>query len=206
MAVFGLIVGAGTAASVTSYEAGDHDWWYHGILYQEQIRAPLIFNGPGLARGLVVDDVVEHVDLFPTLLDLAQGAHSELPDGLHGESLLPLLRGETAGKREGWAYSEAHNILAVNPSPERRKRGELYCLIDGRLKLIHHPQDPSLDQLYDLRADPRELANLIDERPEQAQDLLARLVAMEAADGFLPDASTLPRETRERLKSLGYVD
>src|SRR5262249_35133417 len=51
----------------------------------------LILRGPGLPAGAVVDAMVTHLDVFPTVCDLTGVAR---PDWLQGASLLPLLRGE----------------------------------------------------------------------------------------------------------------
>jgi arylsulfatase A-like enzyme len=50
---------------------GDHDWWTHGILYEEQIRVPLILCGPSVPAGRRNDFVVRTIDILPTILELA---------------------------------------------------------------------------------------------------------------------------------------
>jgi arylsulfatase A-like enzyme len=184
---------------------GDHDWWTHGILYQEQIRIPLIFNGPGIPEGVVLGEPVEHVDIFPTILDLAQPGRSELLDGLHGRSLVPSIQGKHSPPGDRSLYSEVHNARALRGG-EREKQGVLYSLIEDGLKLIHYPRQPSLDELYDLRSDPRELNNIIASDREKAARLLESLEQRGAVDLFLPDASEMDPEDYQHLKSLGYLD
>jgi arylsulfatase len=67
------------------------------VMFEESIRIPWILRVPGEDFDSVVEDPVSQIDLVPTLLD-ALGA--DPPDHLHGDSLLPFLRGE----RETPAY------------------------------------------------------------------------------------------------------
>lgn len=71
-------------------------------LYSELLHIPLAIRAPGIA-GREIGSVTSNVDLLPTLLDLAG---LPIPQGLDGESLLPvLLRGDGAAKRS-FAFSE----------------------------------------------------------------------------------------------------
>ena len=54
--------------------------------YEESIRVPLLVRGPGIGKGVKVDDLVTNADLAPTIVDAA-GAKAGLPED--GESLLP---------------------------------------------------------------------------------------------------------------------
>ncbi len=174
---------------------GDHGWWGHGILYQEQLHAPLIVRGPGIAQGLVVDRLVEHVDIAPTLLDLAGAREAGPPTD--GSSLLALLRGASSAPGEGVAYAEVHR---------RDRLGEMYSIVRGPMKLIHKPGVPGQDELYDLDRDPAERTNLIASKPEVAAELLAELRSRDAIDGYEPDPTTLPEEERRHLEALGYLE
>ena len=51
----------------------DHGWWQHGkTLYQEQLGVPLVIRFPGgEGAGRVVGEIAQHIDLFPTILDVA---------------------------------------------------------------------------------------------------------------------------------------
>jgi iduronate 2-sulfatase len=59
-------------------------------LFERSARAPLIVAGPGVsARGRSTSRVVEFLDVYPTLADLAR---LPAPANLHGRSLTPLLK------------------------------------------------------------------------------------------------------------------
>ncbi|MFC2171846.1 sulfatase [Acidobacteriota bacterium] len=186
---------------------GDHQWWAHGLLYQEQIRVPLIMKGPGIPQGLVLDSIVEHVDIFPSVLELARPGSSGKIKGIHGQSLLPLFGGKARPDPEmkRMAYSEAHNVLAFADKEEARKWGVLYSLINDRWKLIHFPRDPSLDRLYNLSSDPGELKNEIGTNTEVAVKLLGELKKRKAIEDFTMDSTGLSEEEYKHLKALGYV-
>ena len=103
---------------------------------------------------------MQHIDLVPTILDLA-GAPK--PAGLHGRSLRPLLEG-TGTLPDTGIYSEALY------SRYHFGWSELYGLTDARYRLVRAPRD----ELYDLERDPREAASIAAERPQVRQAMRAR--------------------------------
>ena len=183
---------------------GEHGWWGHSILYQEQLRVPFLISIPWHDRPGRVSDLVRTIDLVPTLVDLLGLDCPGNGCSFDGTSLLPLLAGED--DRPRIAYSESLNdLVAYYRSPWRKD--SLYALNDGRWKLIirrEGSQDrPSM--LFDLGADPGELSNVIHEQPAVERRLrthLDRLDAMVDEVMFPP----LDPETSDRLRSLGYVD
>jgi arylsulfatase A-like enzyme/predicted SAM-dependent methyltransferase len=111
---------------------GDHgegqyaDRFDHSLgAIEDVIRVPLLMAAPGLLpAGSVVEEPVSLVDLVPTVLDLlGLGAEPELwPAGLDGESLLPAIRGETAGAAARATVTEVWRHLdGVVPYRERCK-------------------------------------------------------------------------------------
>jgi len=94
-------LGEAMAALKASGRAGEAVVWYTGdngpafhrgkySVYDFGLRVPLIAAGPGIRRGLATDALVSHVDLMPTVADLAG---IDLPRPLHGRSLRALLEG-----------------------------------------------------------------------------------------------------------------
>jgi len=69
------------------WNLGDHTMWCKHTLFNTSLRVPLLFSAPGYAPGRS-PAMVEYVDLFPTLCDLAG---LEQPAQLEGKSLTPLL-------------------------------------------------------------------------------------------------------------------
>ena len=130
----------------------------HGIVnekrwaYDESIRVPMVMRYPKLiAPKTVQDALVLNVDIAPTLLDLA-GVKSIVP--MHGHSLVPLLRDAKAPWRDKFlAEYYLEKCAPITPS-WRAVRSDNW-------KYIHYyNESDNLDELYDLRSDPKEEKNL----------------------------------------------
>jgi arylsulfatase A-like enzyme len=137
-----------------------------GYLYEGGIRVPLIIAGPGVVRpGSICDVPVSGQDLYPTILAMA-GVSPAPGQVIDGESLLPLLKGDGALRREAlyWHYPHYSN--------QGGKPGG--ALRQGDLKLIEWYED-GRTELYDLMQDIGERHDLAAERPEQAARLRNQL-------------------------------
>jgi len=149
----------------------------HGIVrkarpwpYEELVHIPLIIRHPeGVGRGRRVDAFVDTTDVAPTILDFlgirgpAGGRFAVWPK-MHGHSLLPLMSGEVEKVRD----------CAVSGHYNRS-----WSTRDGDWKYIHWlpgaPQTRGKPELYNLRDDPKEKHNLIDEEPKTARALDTKL-------------------------------
>jgi arylsulfatase A-like enzyme len=160
----------------------------------------LIMRGPGgLTGGRVTDSLVSHIDLFPTICDLAG---VETPPWVQGTSLMPLVRGEVDSVRdhvfaEGTYHSAYEPQRAIRSRKwkyvrrfDRRDRPVLPNIDDSPSKdlWIAHGWPPWLleqEQLYDLTLDPSETNNQIGRQALEpvAAELRERLQAwMEQTD------------------------
>lgn len=185
---------------------GDHDWWTHGILYQEQIRVPLIVRAPGMGEGERVDSVVRTIDIVPTLGDLLELGGGDLPS-MDGVSLLPLMHGETEDLGLT-AYADSVNLMVYRTTAEisDNKNDMLFAVIvEGRWKYIHHLKQTQESELYDLREDPGELRNLYTERPDVAERAHAALKEFEFMPYAQLEAENVPQAVLDGLKALGYM-
>jgi arylsulfatase A-like enzyme len=127
----------------------------HGLMgkqnvYEDGMKAPLIFAGPGIPQGKT-DALVYLHDIYPTVCDLS-GA--KIPAGLDGRSLAPVIAGKRSGVRDSLFTSYQKVQRAVR---------------DDRWKLIRYPQI-NKSQLFDLQTDPHETNNLAD-NPSHAAKL-----------------------------------
>jgi arylsulfatase A-like enzyme len=173
---------------------GEHKHVGHiSQLYQEAIRVPLIVSFPGrIPAGVVVDDVVGLIDVLPTMAELLG---LPLPASVRGRSLVPLLEGRPMPARP--LFAETHK-----PEAYRDRR----AVIAGGFKLIHSLGDDEWLELYDLRSDPRETANVSDDRPDLVDEMRSMLDrrAAESERAGSRDAD-LTDEEKEQLRALGYV-
>ena len=173
---------------------GEHNEETHSVLnYNTTLHVPLIIRLPDGPRGQVIERRVGTVDIFPTLLELLG---IPLPAGVHGQSLVPLITGQT--KRA----TPSHYAETLSPRLSSGW-GELRTLFDGPYKYIHGPRP----ELYDIVADRHEQDNLIETQAETACDLhskLAQFLHEHAASEPLAPAELDPQVIR-RLQSLGYL-
>ncbi|MDY3070239.1 MAG: sulfatase [Parabacteroides sp.] len=129
---------------------GEHGWFDKRFMYEESFRTPLLIRLPGGKKG-DIDEFVQNIDYGPTILELAG---VEVPEDMHGESFLPLLKGE---KVDDWRKSLYYHFYEY-PAEHAVKRH--YGVRTERYKLIHFYNDIDEWELYDLKEDPSEMNNL----------------------------------------------
>lgn len=147
-------------------QLGQDGVWDHKALLETVTRVPLILRGPGLPAGKRVSGFAEHVDVLPTLLDLAgiDTLPSFEPDtpptdatALDGQSLLPAIDGHT---QRNPVVNETHTQRAIRTDEWR----------------YIHDFATGNGQLYHVDADPMERLDLMAERPEKAAELRDELL------------------------------
>lgn len=181
---------------------GDHDWQFHRLLYQEQIRAPLLIKLPRDASARTVSEVVRCTDIYPTVLDYLGCAP---PGKVFGRSLRALIEGKPDAPR--LAYAEQLNKLDQNSNlvRQRPRDGLLYAIVEGDWKLIYNDEFADAHQLYHLRDDPREQRNLFEREPQRAAALQAKLAALDAFRRTPFEAGQTDPAALRALEALGYA-
>lgn len=159
----------------------DHGLAFPGAkatLYDRGLGVMLIMRGPGgFSGGKVNEALVSHLDVYPTLCEIAS---IEPPPFLQGVSLLPLVRGERSALRDT-LFAEMTWHAAYEPQRAVRTARWKYIRRFGsrsRPVLCNCDDSPSKDlllrrgwgertvpheQLYDLAFDPNEAMNLVDD-------------------------------------------
>ena len=159
----------------------DHGLAFPGMkcnLTDHGIGVSLIMQGAGLFAGRrVIDAMISHIDLFPTVCDLLD---IDAPAWLQGHSMLPLLRGETDSIRDE-LFAEVSYHAAYEPKRAVRsdrykyirryddRQGPVLSNIDdgfAKSELVANgfaERAPAPEQLYDTLLDPVERNNLIDD-------------------------------------------
>jgi arylsulfatase A-like enzyme len=168
---------------------------HNAQLYDESLHVPLIVRLPpaaGLA-GRRVTEVVDHLDLAPTVADVF-GLRGEAVAGFQGRSLLEVALG-APGRGASLARS-------AGPRPR-------YALTDAGTRYILDSRYGE-DEMYDLAADPGEQHDLLVRDPLRAavyrQRLHARLLKLPGRWTGQRAAWKLDAKQLEDLRALGYVN
>lgn len=142
-------------ASDQGFYNGEHGWFDKRWIYEESIHMPLIIRWPGTVQpGSRFEAMVQNIDYAPTFAEIAG---SPAPAGLHGRSLVPILRGNTP---TDWRtsiyyryYDPVHNV-----APHFGVRTDRYTLAryfkTEEWELFDRQQDPA--QLHSVYAEPAE--------------------------------------------------
>ncbi len=151
--------------SDNGYFLGERGFAGKWLVHEPSIRVPLIVFDPRRMvepGGGLLEHVALNVDLAPTLLDLAG---VPLPDGYEGQSLVPLLDGESPDWRTDFLYE--HHFAHPRIPRSEGVRGPRWTYVR------YYAQDPVFEELYDRWTDPLQARNLATD-PEHAA-VLARL-------------------------------
>lgn len=177
---------------------GDHGESYHGFfVYDSTVHVPLIVRLPGgVEAGRVVGDAVSHVDIAPTLIELL---NLDGVDAAQGRSLLPDVQGLPNPLAGRGVYAESFYAL------DHYGWAPLRSLRTAEHKYIEAP-DP---ELYALREDPGELANVLLDERDLSRRLRAEALELAAElDRAAPTSSSEPdldEDTLAQLRALGYL-
>ncbi|MBL8842628.1 MAG: sulfatase-like hydrolase/transferase [Planctomycetes bacterium] len=172
---------------------GQHDHFGHGIVWDEQLRVPLLLRVPGVAPR-VVDTPCSTLDLWPMLFGLA-------PE-LTVAGVLEQCRGSDVLHSEG----------AARPIVSTAARSGSDAITAGRWKLVRGKGAPT--QLYDLQDDPHELTDVAHDHSDVV-DRLSKLLEAEIArqkraaalhQRSGAEAGTPDPKLLEELRALGYTE
>ncbi len=144
------------------FQQGENNLWQKDTMFEASDRVPLLMAGPGIPKGVRMGQLVEAVDLYPTL---AQMCGMELPEYLEGSSMVPLFRDP---KRE-WkkaAFTWCHSADNLSMRTEKWRYNEWGAKQKNARELYDHEKDPlELENL----ADQPEYKEIIEQLHEQMQ-------------------------------------
>lgn len=191
---------------------GNHRYPSHGkLIYNEQIRIALIlYFSFGPFSHQIVDQVVENVDILPTVLELVDGRLDRLILTPQGTSLMPLLSNDNRKFPNKYAFSQRReydkqSAITSGANDEGYEDGEKYALQDTNYKYISHTKGG--DEFFNIMDDPYEVNNLIGhgsaEENRLREALISKITKFKQQIESQPES--VDQETIERLKSLGYT-
>ena len=121
------------------YHLGEHTFWQKSNLHEEVIRVPLMISVPGMKSGRS-RSVVELVDLMPTLSEICG---FDIPNKIHGKSLVPILKDSSKTVKAGALSFNSNGISYRIPGWSYIKYR------DGK------------EELYNMIKDPNQFTNLV---------------------------------------------
>ena len=161
----------------------------HGkaTLYDGGTKVPWLMRWPrAICAGTRVESLTSHVDILPTILDLLR---MPVPEHIQGQSVAALARGQEGEARQ-YVYAEKNYTNYYHPSRMIRsdafkyiRKGLRTCIFDFLIPEIertkanfrapqvfnHYSARRCTEELYDLRKDPGELNNVVDDPGYQAK-------------------------------------
>ena len=140
------------------WHLGEHSIWGKHALFEESLRSPLIISYPGIQNpGKLSHSMVETIDVFPTLTELAG---LPKPKYASGVSIVPILKSPTASGHDAYGYFSRGYGRTIRTETHR---------------MIAH--EDGFIELYDHRTLAGETHNVADEQPEVVKNLLAKIEA-----------------------------
>lgn len=185
---------------------------HHG-LYDVSIHVPLIIKYPGSPKGKRVKGFVQHFDMVPTIFDVLNMETKSFD--FDGKSVIPLVNGE---------MKELHQAIYADEGYHQRKR----CVRTHDYKYIRALSKKGavctfcrcvhggMEELYDLKDDPEETRNIIEEKRKVLDGLKKQLSSWVETHQLKEDSKKLEKvpekayakeeeeKIKERLRKLGY--
>jgi arylsulfatase A-like enzyme len=178
-------------------EFDEHGMLLHVQPYTENLSVPLFIKPPHSSTHRRHQEVVNLVDLMPTILELA-GA--PVPSVIQGQSFLPLVSGATQD---------------TGPTVGRDKLTPSRYAVRTQDLTVIHDLGTAETEVYDRGSDPGETLDLGDGRADVSTELVAflrtfiedgQVLASRFESDEDTNASVLSEDEREKLRAIGYVD
>jgi arylsulfatase A-like enzyme len=160
------------------------------LLYDQVVRVPLVFWGSRIPGGVVVDNLVESIDITPTILSILDIDYNQT--GMYGMDLTPFFGDEVVEPRsevysECWGWEEMKMV-----------RSERYKYIRD----IRHDRE----ELYDLSRDGKERRDIIRRAGNITEEFRLKMDSFMNRHVHTPAKETnLSRGLERRLRELGYI-
>ncbi len=169
------------------WHLGDHDLWEKHTTFEQANRSPLIIASPGIKAG-TSKSISEHVDIFPTLCQLAG---VPVPKNLAGKSLMPVMQNKSMEVKD-FAMSQYHRTLKAEEAKklgykDRKLWG--YSMRTDKYRFVMWMNNFTSDQpfsadkiyaieLYDYEKDPLEKVNVAGDKDykKAEEELRAKMI------------------------------
>ena len=136
-------------ASDQGFYNGEHGWFDKRWIYEESLHMPLVMRWPGVVKpGSRPAPMVQNIDYGPTFTEIAGG---KVPEGLHGRSFVPVLRGETPAD---WRRSVYYHYYDPGHGVPKH-----YGVRTERYTLVHFYTSDEWE-LFDREKDPQQMRSV----------------------------------------------
>lgn len=175
---------------------GEHGWFDKRFIYDESFKTPLLIRWPEkIKAGLRSDEMVQNLDFAQTFLD---AAGLDIPEDMQGESLMPLLEGNTGQ----WTRDAVYYQYYEYPGFHMVKRH--YGIVTKEYKLAHFYYDVDEWELYDRNKDPMELNNVFND-PAYAAVTDSLQKKLKELRTKYKDSDELDRQFIDKYKERGLI-
>ena len=150
---------------------GEHGLFDKRFMYEESMRTPLMVKYPEEIReNSQTELLVQNLDIAPTLLDVAGVS---IPEDLQGKSLRPIWQNKNVKWRDAVYYQYYEEGFGATPH---------YGIRTNQFKLIHFYEPVDSWEFYDLKSDPYEMRNLIQDLAykQEIKNLRDRMIELQA--------------------------
>lgn len=192
-------------SSDNGYFMGEHGYWDKRIAYESSMKIPMLIRYPEKIKpGTRIEQQALNIDLAPTILDLAG---VETPNYMQGESMVKLFDGKSDS--ENWRDAFMFEYYVDDAYPYAGPN--MLAIKSDRYKLVDAFLEDDIDELYDLKNDPGEMNNLIN-NPEYAsieRDLRARLDSLKIKYNYNHDRdwwlkTQVPDAMRQKIEKENF--
>lgn len=183
-------------------------FFQHGSsLYEPSLKTTLVFRYPRIIpKGKIISSRIQNTDIMPTVLEMI---NVPLVDKIDGVSLMPLIQGKSEKIRD---YIFAESIEEYFKENDKvfmsGVKGKWRAMIVDDWKIIYIPHpEKDIFELYNLKEDPKETKNLIDEEKEVAEKMKKRILdflSTQDSEGEA-DLTTLTEKSKKLLIKAGYL-
>lgn len=190
-------------------------YWTHHGLYDVTVHVPLIFRYPNFPDHEKVQALVQHVDLVPTILDVLDIDERNL--ALDGNSLAPLVFDKKETELRTAVYLEEADVEEKRAIRTNRYKYIKASSPEGAVCKECNRIHGGIEEFYDLKEDPEEKRNSVEENLQKADRLKRKLSEWEELCKYGQEkgeniAKRVRPSSKEeiaierRLRDLGYFD
>jgi len=140
---------------------GEHGWFDKRWIYEESLHMPYIIRWPGVVKpGSRFTPFIQNIDYASTFVDMAGGV---IPEGLQGQSMVPVMKGETPSDWRKTIYYHYYDPGSHNVPKHYGVRTERFTLV-----FFYNSNEW---ELFDLQKDPKQLRSVYDD-PAYAHEVV----------------------------------